>query len=206
MSIPFPAYNEPVGPDRGNLYYRPTELSEEVDALTGYDRAAMFEGFDAAVRLRAQAKQKIGQLQSRIAGLAARFETHGTMPSQAEHERTQLLAEIMEEVRQRYYSNPDTEKVPPKRAGEEPTTKIIQLTQGEVEARAKADPRYKVRLEGDARQREQHALLKAELSKAWAEYEEYKESGELIRLQLEDRKSLIYYASNAPHRRQPHQP
>jgi hypothetical protein len=186
-------------------YHFPTHLSEEVDGLVGYDRAAMFHGFEAASNLRREAKARVAQLQSRIAKLAARFETHGTQPSQAEHERSRELAEIQDDIRVEYSRNPEKEKVPPKRKDEEPTERVVHLTVAEVEARAKASPRYKRFLENQGREREEYQTLKAKLAVAWAEYEEVKEKGELIRLQLEDRKALLYFAGNDPFRKQPQQ-
>jgi rubrerythrin len=186
-------------------FHRPTALSEEVDALTGYDRAAMFAGYEAAIDLRTAAKQRTARLQSKLARLAARFETHGTQPSQADNERSRELAEIMDDIRVEYYRTPEMETVPAKRAGEEPTKKVVHLTVAEVEARAKASPRYKRFLDAQGQQREEYMSLKAELAEAWADYERYKEAGELIRLQLDDRKALIFYVQSDPHRRQPAQ-
>jgi rubrerythrin len=199
------ADTRPTPKPSGRHFHEPTPLSEEVDTLTGYDRAAMFHGYDAAIGLRTEAKQRIARLQKQMAKLGARFETHGTQPSQADNERSQLLSECMDDIRVEYYRKPEMTPVPAKRKDEEPTEKVVHLTVAEVEARAKASPRYARFLKEQGEQREEWLTVKAEIAAAWAQFEELQGATKLIELQLDDRKALIYFAQSDPYRRQPQQ-
>lgn len=178
-----------------HFYRRHTPLVGEVDAMTGYDSAGLFQAFQAAIEARHDAKRRISIARAHAAKLAAKFDSRGNQPSQADRERKSLLAELMEEVRTIYYRNPLKEPVPAKRKDEEPTEKIIHLTVAEVESRAKAHPRYQKVLQNHGEERKAWEDAKAAIDDAWAEYEQAEGIVTYLDRQLEDRKSLIYYAS-----------
>lgn len=177
-----------------HFYRRDTLLVSEVDALTGYDSAGLFAAYQNAIQDRHAAKKRISACRAAVATLAARFDSKGMQVPQAEHERSQLLAELQDDIRTEYYRSPEKETVPAKRANEEPTVKIVHLTVGEVESRAKAHPRYVRLLNQQGQDRASYQQKLAELDGAWAEYELADGISTYLGLQLEDRKSLIYYA------------
>lgn len=178
-----------------HFYRRSTPLVEELDALTGYDSGGLYAAYEAAIQARHAAKLEISRLSALAVSLRARFEAKGTMPSQAEHERSQRLAELSEDIRTQYYRNPETEEVPAKRKGEEPTSRIVRLSNEEVGQRARAHPDYKRFLTAQGDQRREYEDVKRRLDEAWAEYELQAGIAEYLGSQLEDRKSMIYYAS-----------
>lgn len=178
-----------------NFYRQNTPLVEELDALTGYDSAGLFAAYMEAVQKRHDAKRRIAELSAHAVTLRARFESKGTMPSQAEHERSQKLAELAEQVRLDYYRAPDVEEQAPKRKGEDPIRKVVRLSNDEVAQRARAHPEYRSFLEAQGQQRADYEQVKRDLDEAWADYELQAGITEYLGSQLEDRKSMVYYAS-----------
>lgn len=177
-----------------HFWRRHTPLVGEVDALTGYDSGGLFQAFQDAIAARHEAKRRISTTRAHAAKLAAKFDTKGNQPSQADRERESLLAELMEEVRTLYYRAPQKETVPAKRKDEDPTEKIVHLTVAEVESRAKAHPRYQKLLQTHGEERRAWMDAQAAIDAAWADYEQAEGIVTYLDRQLEDRKSLIYYA------------
>lgn len=192
---PWEEVEQPRRPSAPSYYRRSTPLVEELDALTGYDSEGLFQAFREALEARHDAKREVSRLQAMIVTLRAKYESHGTQASQAEHERSQVLAEISDDIRTEYYRNPEMEEVPAKRKGEEPTKRAIRLTSDEVASRARAHPRYKRLLDQQGRERAEWARAKADADAAWAQYELQAGVVEYLSKQLEDRKAMIYYAS-----------
>lgn len=168
---------------------------EELDALTGYDSGGLYAAYLTAINARHAAKRRIAELSAEAVMLRARFESKGSMPSQAEHERSQVLAELSEQIRMDYYRDPDMDEQAPKRKGEAPVRKVVRLSNDEVGQRARAHPDYKSFLQQQGQQRGQYEDVKRGLDEAWADYELQSGITDYLGSQLEDRKSMVYYAS-----------
>lgn len=190
-----PARERPETNATPYFYRASTPLVEELDALTGYDSGGLYAAYIAAIQARHAAKLAVSQLSAIAVSLRARYESRGSMPSQAEHERSQRLAEISEDIRVEYYRHPEKEEVPAKRKGEESTTRIVRLSNEEVASRARAHPAYRRFLSEQGEERQEYEDIKRQLDAAWAEYELQSGLAEYLGSQLEDRKAMVYYAS-----------
>lgn len=177
---------------------RAGEMVQELSALIGYDIEGLRHQFREQVEVRHKAKLELARLKAEAASYEARFGMRGQQ-SHYEHERSQRLAEIAEQVRRDYAANPEykvAEKTTGRGAAKETVEerKELPLTDGRVDDLSRAHPDYKQYLGDSLAERRAYTDLLAQIDRAWADVEQAQGVYEFLRESIDTVRSLVYYA------------
>jgi len=157
---------------------------------TGWDVDAMMRELEEAPKKYWEIRQKIGPLLAEKRAIDDRYASRGRSPSMWDVERSLVLSEITEEVRDAYNANPAFKT-------DAKGNKIkIELTDGRAADMAHAALRYRTFIKDSKIERQRANDLKKELGTFFDKLEAWKLRREFLKIKLDQIKAETYLLSS----------